>query len=85
VYDDLGSAGHQADDSRQREKRQWESREKRQGEQHDIDRRRPMCDEKTWKIRQKTEQGLTHGKGRERNELKKLAQRRPTGIHVRAA
>jgi hypothetical protein len=85
VHDALGSAGHWAHDSRQREKRQRESREKRQGEQRDIDRRRPMCDEKAWKIRQKIEQRLTHGKGRERNELKKLAQRRPAGIHVRAA
>jgi hypothetical protein len=85
VHDDFGSAGHQADDSRQREKRQREGRAKRQSEQHDIDRRRPMCDEKTRKIRQKAEQGLAHGKGRKRNELKELAQRRPTGIHVRAA
>jgi hypothetical protein len=85
VHDDLGSAGHSAHDSRQREKRQRESRDKRQGEQRDVDRRRSMCDEKTRKIRQKIEQGLPHGEGRERNELKKLAQRRPAGIHVRAA
>jgi hypothetical protein len=84
VHDDLCSAGHQADDSRQCEKRQRESREKRQSEQHDIDRRRPMCDEKTREIRQKTQQGLAHGKGRKRNELKELAQRRSTVIHVRA-
>ena len=85
MHDGLSSAGHQAHDSRQREERQRESREKRQGEQHDIDRRRPMCDEKTWKIRQKIEQGLPHGKGRERDELKELPQRRPAGTHVRAA